>query len=219
MYLHSQRHVEQIYHLLAWLETEFRATSLLDQRTPFQAHSPHYLLSKRSKERRIVKLNHKNSNTMDVVVDPELIFPLGFCSAQTVILLSDRSGCQRTPSNFRFLLLLLIVCNANNKATPRFTHIHGHRSPCKNWPRMLQASRAVSSSIRSFRTSKLRTHSNSTRNMSQKRSKTAAYLLIGDEVLSGTVQDTNGPFLAQYFRKRGIDLTRIEVIPDKVRLS
>lgn len=47
--------------------------------------------------------------------------------------------------------------------------------------------------------------------------KTASYLLIGDEILSGTVHDTNGPFLAKYFRNRGIDLLRIEVIPDKVR--
>lgn len=49
--------------------------------------------------------------------------------------------------------------------------------------------------------------------------KTASYLLIGDEILSGTVKDTNGPFLAKYLRNRGIDLLRIEVIPDKVRFS
>jgi molybdopterin-biosynthesis enzyme MoeA-like protein len=53
--------------------------------------------------------------------------------------------------------------------------------------------------------------------MSNHVSRTASYVLIGDEILSGTVQDTNGPFLANYFRKRGIDLLRIEIIPDKVQ--
>lgn len=81
---------------------------------------------------------------------------------------------------------------------------------------MLSASRASIAYFRRLRVSTLRPNMSAKRNVSNKSFKTASYLLIGDEVLSGTVQDTNGPFLAQYFRKRGIDLTRIEVIPDKV---
>lgn len=49
-----------------------------------------------------------------------------------------------------------------------------------------------------------------------KKASTASYILIGDEILSGTVRDTNGFYLTNYFRKKGIDLVRIEVIPDKV---
>ncbi|MHA7836477.1 MAG: competence/damage-inducible protein A [bacterium] len=45
---------------------------------------------------------------------------------------------------------------------------------------------------------------------------TAALLVIGNEILSGKVQDTNSPFLAVELRKLGVDLERILTIPDSV---
>ena len=45
---------------------------------------------------------------------------------------------------------------------------------------------------------------------------TAALLVIGNEILSGKVQDTNSPFLAVELRKLGVDLERILTIPDVV---
>lgn len=82
---------------------------------------------------------------------------------------------------------------------------------------MLSAARRSLSTVRGQKrynsTNSMASHPSS----SLKPLKTASYLLIGDEILSGTVKDTNGPFLAKYLRNRGIDLLRIEVIPDKVR--
>ncbi|KAI5283756.1 hypothetical protein KEM54_001886 [Ascosphaera aggregata] len=43
---------------------------------------------------------------------------------------------------------------------------------------------------------------------------TAACLIIGDEILGGKTQDTNGHFFAKYCFDLGITLKRIEVIPD-----
>ncbi|KAI3120302.1 hypothetical protein CBS147326_9497 [Penicillium roqueforti] len=43
---------------------------------------------------------------------------------------------------------------------------------------------------------------------------TAACLIIGDEVLGGKTVDTNSAFLAKFCFSLGIDLKRIEVIPD-----
>ena len=46
--------------------------------------------------------------------------------------------------------------------------------------------------------------------------KTAAILIIGNEVLSGKVEDANTPFLCRELRALGVDVRRIAVIPDEV---
>jgi molybdenum cofactor synthesis domain-containing protein len=46
----------------------------------------------------------------------------------------------------------------------------------------------------------------------------AALLVIGNEILSGKVVDTNSPFLAAELRKLGVDLERILTIPDVVEI-
>mmetsp|Transcript_12526 Transcript_12526/g.38255 ORF Transcript_12526/g.38255 Transcript_12526/m.38255 type:complete len:281 (-) Transcript_12526:117-959(-) len=43
---------------------------------------------------------------------------------------------------------------------------------------------------------------------------TAAALIIGDEILTGKTQDTNSNYLAKFLFARGVDLRRVEVIPD-----
>ncbi|MFP6640181.1 MAG: molybdopterin-binding protein [Myxococcota bacterium] len=45
---------------------------------------------------------------------------------------------------------------------------------------------------------------------------TAGLLIIGNEILSGKVVDTNSPFLAGELRQLGVDLERILVIPDEI---
>ena len=47
---------------------------------------------------------------------------------------------------------------------------------------------------------------------------TAALLVIGNEILSGKVRDTNSAFLAVELRKIGVDLERILTIPDEIDL-
>ena len=47
---------------------------------------------------------------------------------------------------------------------------------------------------------------------------TAAILVIGNEILSAKVQDENGPFLARELRSLGVELRRIETVPDEVPL-
>jgi len=47
---------------------------------------------------------------------------------------------------------------------------------------------------------------------------TAAIVVIGNEILSAKVQDENGPFLARELRALGVDLRRIETVPDEVPL-
>ncbi|MFO0001298.1 MAG: molybdopterin-binding protein, partial [bacterium] len=42
----------------------------------------------------------------------------------------------------------------------------------------------------------------------------AALLLIGNEILSGKFPDENAPWLAVHLRSLGVDLVRIETIPD-----
>jgi molybdenum cofactor synthesis domain-containing protein len=44
--------------------------------------------------------------------------------------------------------------------------------------------------------------------------KKAAMMVIGDEILSGSVQDSNTPWLAKFLRARGVDLVRVEFVPD-----
>ncbi len=45
---------------------------------------------------------------------------------------------------------------------------------------------------------------------------TAGFLVIGNELLSGKVVDTNSPFLAKQLRELGVDLERILTIPDDI---
>jgi molybdenum cofactor synthesis domain-containing protein len=44
--------------------------------------------------------------------------------------------------------------------------------------------------------------------------RTAAILIVGDEVLSGEVADANGPFLVRAFGAAGVTVARIVVVPD-----
>jgi molybdenum cofactor synthesis domain-containing protein len=46
--------------------------------------------------------------------------------------------------------------------------------------------------------------------------RTAGIVIIGNEILSGKVSDTNSPFLARELRKLGVTLERITTIPDDV---
>ena len=46
----------------------------------------------------------------------------------------------------------------------------------------------------------------------------AAILVIGNEILSAKVQDENGPWLARELRGLGVDLRRMETVPDEVPL-
>jgi len=46
--------------------------------------------------------------------------------------------------------------------------------------------------------------------------KTAAIIVIGNEILSGKVVDTNAAFLCQELRALGVTLRRILVIPDEL---
>ena len=48
------------------------------------------------------------------------------------------------------------------------------------------------------------------------RDQTAGLIVIGNEILSGKVVDTNSPFLAQQLRSLGVALRRMVVIPDEV---
>jgi molybdenum cofactor synthesis domain-containing protein len=48
------------------------------------------------------------------------------------------------------------------------------------------------------------------------RDKTAALIVIGNEILSGKVADTNSTFLARELRSVGVTLRRIVVVPDEL---
>lgn len=48
------------------------------------------------------------------------------------------------------------------------------------------------------------------------RARTAGLIVVGNEILSGKVVDTNGPFLARELRALGVELRRILTIPDEV---
>ena len=50
--------------------------------------------------------------------------------------------------------------------------------------------------------------------MNQKTPKTAAVLIIGDEILSGRTQDGNSHYIARFLAALGIDLKEIRVVPD-----
>jgi molybdenum cofactor synthesis domain-containing protein len=47
---------------------------------------------------------------------------------------------------------------------------------------------------------------------------TAGLLIIGNEILSGKVQDANSPYLCRELRSLGVDVGRISVIPDDVEI-
>ncbi|GBD96366.1 MAG TPA: competence/damage-inducible protein A [Nitrospirae bacterium] len=49
-----------------------------------------------------------------------------------------------------------------------------------------------------------------------KSTKTAGIIIIGNEILSGKVQDINSFYLACELRKLGVDVKRISVIPDEI---
>jgi FAD synthetase len=48
--------------------------------------------------------------------------------------------------------------------------------------------------------------------------KTAGIILIGNEILSGKIQDANAVYLCRELRALGVDVRRIAVIPDEVQL-
>ena len=45
---------------------------------------------------------------------------------------------------------------------------------------------------------------------------TAGILIIGNEILSGKVQDENAPYLLRELRTLGVDVERVHVIPDEI---
>jgi len=47
---------------------------------------------------------------------------------------------------------------------------------------------------------------------------TAAIVVIGNEILSGKVVDTNSPYLCRELRALGVDVLRISVIPDEIEV-
>jgi molybdenum cofactor synthesis domain-containing protein len=47
---------------------------------------------------------------------------------------------------------------------------------------------------------------------------TAGILVIGNEILSGKIVDTNSPYLCQELRKLGVDVERILTIPDVIEI-
>src|SRR2546421_7816342 len=48
--------------------------------------------------------------------------------------------------------------------------------------------------------------------------KTAGIILVGNEILSGKVEDANAVYLCRELRALGVDVRRITVIPDEVQL-
>lgn len=46
----------------------------------------------------------------------------------------------------------------------------------------------------------------------------AAALIIGDEILNGTVADVNTTELAKFLFARGIEFDKVEIVPDKVSI-
>jgi molybdenum cofactor synthesis domain-containing protein len=48
--------------------------------------------------------------------------------------------------------------------------------------------------------------------------KTAGILLVGNEILSGKIEDANAAYLCRELRALGVDVRRISVVPDEVEL-
>jgi len=59
------------------------------------------------------------------------------------------------------------------------------------------------------------TNKSASRKYSVKRPRAAA-LIIGDEILNGTVADINTTELAKFLFARGIEFDKVEIVPDKV---
>jgi molybdenum cofactor synthesis domain-containing protein len=47
---------------------------------------------------------------------------------------------------------------------------------------------------------------------------TAALIVVGNEILSGKIRDENGPYLISQLRPLGVELRRVEVVPDEEEL-
>ena len=45
---------------------------------------------------------------------------------------------------------------------------------------------------------------------------TAGIVIIGNEILTGKIQDENTPYLLRELRRQGVDVPRVHVIPDVV---
>lgn len=58
---------------------------------------------------------------------------------------------------------------------------------------------------------------NSIKYYSTKKTPNAAALIIGNEILTGKITETNSHFLSKYLYKKGIDLDKIIVVKDDVR--
>lgn len=54
--------------------------------------------------------------------------------------------------------------------------------------------------------------------MTEQHGKSAAIIVIGNEILSGKVEDINSPYLSRELRALGVDVRRITVVPDQVDL-
>lgn len=54
--------------------------------------------------------------------------------------------------------------------------------------------------------------------MDMHNTKTAGIIIIGNEILSGKVRDSNSYFLARELRELGVDVKRIIVIPDEIEI-
>jgi len=52
--------------------------------------------------------------------------------------------------------------------------------------------------------------------MTEQHGKSAAIIIIGNEILSGKVEDINSPYLTRELRALGVDVQRISVIPDEI---
>ena len=48
--------------------------------------------------------------------------------------------------------------------------------------------------------------------------KTAGILVVGNEILSGKVVDTNSPYLCQELYTLGVDVRRVAVVPDDIEV-
>ncbi|MFM7140826.1 MAG: molybdopterin-binding protein, partial [Alphaproteobacteria bacterium] len=46
--------------------------------------------------------------------------------------------------------------------------------------------------------------------------RTAGIVVIGNEILSGKVVDTNSPYMASELRALGVELRRVTTIPDEL---
>ncbi|KAL6048068.1 3'-phosphoadenosine 5'-phosphosulfate sulfotransferase (PAPS reductase) [Balamuthia mandrillaris] len=108
------------------------------------------------------------------------------------------------------------------KSKGGFTLLAARLWPCGSgtrhaWSRGLSfAILRASSPLRSFSSAAFRDHSGTPSPSSTLQAPTAAGLIIGDEILTGKVLDTNTQFLAKLMFERGIKLRCVEVVRDDV---